>query len=75
MGSAQSMSDGWADFIVHLTAATFEKALSDNSSFLVLFYAPYNENLKDLQSMLSEAAKQMKNENVSLKEIFLQIFL
>eukprot|EP00795_Rhopilema_esculentum_P014183 gene14183-5188_t len=63
----ESAEEEWKDVpsdVVHLKSDTFDTVVSNSSSVLVMFYAPWCSHCKKMKPEYIEAAKRMKDENV-----------
>ncbi|XP_072385588.1 protein disulfide-isomerase A5-like [Diabrotica undecimpunctata] len=57
----------WSDVdndVVHLTTSSFDPVLKDESSVLIMFYAPWCGHCKKMKPEYEAAAAQMKNEGI-----------
>lgn len=58
----------WSDIdseVVHLTSSSFDPVIKEESSVLVMFYAPWCGHCKKMKPEYESAAAQMKSEGVS----------
>lgn len=59
--------------IVHLTATNFDSVLKQESSALVMFYAPWCGHCKRMKPEYEKAAAIMKSEGVSIQIYIIEI--
>lgn len=63
----------WSDLdseIVHLTTSNFDPVLKQESSALVMFYAPWCRHCKRMKPEYEKAAAIIKSEGVSIKTLY-----